>query len=137
MKFNRVKALKVIAALLIIFSMAVNIKKLKKEVRAFRNNTKDVTVQYEEKFKPIRKLLPSRVNIGYKNDEKDFEKSFESIYLTQYALSPNKILNNEISDYTIAGFNNPSAKAAFIKENKLSLVKNIDNKMALYKRNLQ
>ena len=80
------------------------------------------------------KLLPSGINIGYKNDEKDADKFIESLYLTQYSLAPNTILKNEIPDYIIASFNNPKRKAIFIKKNKLCLVKNIDNKMALYTR---
>lgn len=137
MKLNRFKVLKVIVAIVVLFAVIVNVIKLIKELRVFNNIKTDVAVQYEEKLKPIKKLLPSGVNIGYKNDEKDFGKSGESFYLTQYVLSPNKVLKNEIPEYVIASFNNPKGKAIFIKKNKLCLVKDIDNKTALYTRKSQ
>jgi hypothetical protein len=134
MKLNQSNNIqKVFIAIIVIYAALINVIKLSKELQNFNTKT-DMAVQYEEKLNPIRKILPSGIKIGYKNDEKDVGKFTESLYLTQYALAPNAVLTNEISDFIIASFNNPKQKAIYIKKNKLRLVQNIDNKMALYTR---
>ncbi|MBU0993163.1 MAG: hypothetical protein KJ737_11775 [Proteobacteria bacterium] len=137
MTFNRPQILKIVIAIVILFTILGSIKKAQKEWKDFNHNEKDIAVQYEEKLGPVKKLLPPGVNIGYTNDDKDSGKFAESLYLTQYALSPHKVMNNEMADFIIASFTNPAEKVQFIKDNHLSLVKDIDDKMALYTRKTQ
>lgn len=136
MAVTKTKIQKVFIVILLLFVMIGNVKKIKKEFKKTGKNEVDVAIQYEQKLCPVKPLLVDYDHIGFTSDEKDMGEYAESLYLTQYVLSPKKIIAHRAADLEIGAFNNPSLRERFIEEKSLKMVKQIDDKMALYERSI-
>ena len=116
---------------IIVFALTNTIHK---QIKAYHKNRIDSAVEYEQKFKRVRGLIPDGETVSLVSDETDSGEFAKSLFLTQYVLAPVKVFHNSLARYVITCFRDPLAKKKYATDNHLTLIKEIDHETALYKR---
>jgi len=121
----------VAVALLVALALATNGHYLVKVVR-FRATYEgpNRTTYYEDRFAPLRRLLPRHGVVGYVSDRPSAEREY---FLTQYALAPLLLDRGGVHAVVVGNFFEPARASAVAAPMGLVLVRDLGNGVMLFR----
>ncbi len=128
--------LRIGASLLILFALLAEVRLLRKALRQPRPlvGNDDISL-YEGRFEDVKKLLPSHGTVGYVSDGKlDGMADYDSLYLTQYVLSPRVVLASMDCELIVADFRDEAAQVRVINPDRWNLVSGSSSGVKLLRR---
>jgi hypothetical protein len=87
----------------------------------------------EQRLAPLRAMLPARGTVGYLSD-RDPQTERRRYFLTQYALAPVVVAPDARRELVVANCASPAALAPLAAANRLTVVRDFQNGVALLRR---
>jgi hypothetical protein len=89
---------------------------------------------YERRFGALRESLPARGVVGYLSDEQEVNEATKKYYLTQYTLAPLIVVRDADRELVVGDFTHGGEGAPETVADRLRLVKDFGDGVALYAR---
>ena len=89
---------------------------------------------YERRLGALRESLPARGVVGYLSDEQEVNEATKKYYPTQYTLAPLIVVRDADREFVVGDFARAGAGAPDAPADRLRLVKDFGDGVALYAR---
>ncbi len=129
---------KIGVSLFVLFAMLSNMRLLKQTLALnYKQIGKDGITQYENRFKELKKELPSWGTVGYISDIPSKQllkdtKATVNYFLTEYAVSPVVVDNSQNHPIIIGNFQHKLTDTTVSETSKFILKKDFGNGVVLF-----